>query len=108
MSDSRQPPVPSVETIVARLTALHPKLIDLSLDRMVRLPKILEERNDQRRGINAIDRHDQQRYPGAHADDHLHQELGATGEAAIVLAYNFAVIVDETDRGEAEHDEDRQ
>ena len=37
MSDSRQPPVPSVETIVARLTALHPKLIDLSLDRMVRL-----------------------------------------------------------------------
>jgi dihydrofolate synthase/folylpolyglutamate synthase len=31
------PSVPSVDAIVARLTKLHPKLIDLSLDRMLRL-----------------------------------------------------------------------
>ena len=31
------PAVPSVDAIVARLTKLHPKLIDLSLDRMQRL-----------------------------------------------------------------------
>jgi dihydrofolate synthase/folylpolyglutamate synthase len=31
------PSVPSIDAIVARLTELHPKLIDLSLDRMLRL-----------------------------------------------------------------------
>ena len=36
------PSVPSIDAIVARLTTLHPKLIDLSLDRMLRLLALLD------------------------------------------------------------------